>query len=531
MSTNPTLSDNELQALAYFAVGVSSEGNLDGRDISNQLSIAANTRDGKLYPVGNSGYSFGTLQVDLGQHPEMAPSLVSAYQAWAANAHPHENWVLNSDQETKTINDLARDGHTIQQDDGRPLDPTVKSHLDAFLKSNDGISFVHSHDVSQVDHLTRQPDGRDHGSAVVQLQSTSLYQHASVDDQARLATIMIKLENQSGDSYYPRVLKDINDGGLHNVEEVENRVAGLIPRRHDKPSYIESGMDQALNGTEAFLKLRDAAPGSPQHNAWQSVVADPLVNPAKANDNPTLGADYQAVKDQFLHANVQRHIQRDHAHPSLHQGMSGESVRNLQAQLGELDYLPNTGTPDGKFGPATRDAVKAFQRDSHLSDDGVAGRATEQAIQGDLKPLKQDAPGLLPSVSGMSGLPAAMQGVDDPRNPLNPDHALYNDIRERLPDASENRLLQFTAACHSNGINAQNLSAVHFDQKNGVVSFGATNDIFAKVASIDVKTPSPPAEQSIQQIQHFDQTQAQIAAMGQAQNQAQAQLGPMPGGH
>ena len=215
---------------------------------------------------------------------------------------------------------------------------------------------------------------------------------------------------------------------------------------------------------------------------------------------------------------------------NLSEGMHGDDVRKLQTQLGELGYLPDTGTPDGKFGPATRDAVKAFQRDHHLTDNGKAGRATETALEADLKPLKQDDPDLLPSVASMSGLPAATPGVDDPRNPLNRNHALYNNIKEYFPDASDNRALEFTASCYSHGINAKNLDAVHYDQKNGIVSFGAVNDLVAKVANVDVKMPSPQPEQSIQQIQQYDQTQAQIAAMCQAQSQAQAQQGPMPGG-
>ena len=214
----------------------------------------------------------------------------------------------------------------------------------------------------------------------------------------------------------------------------------------------------------------------------------------------------------------------------LSEGMHDDDVRKLQTQLGELDYLPRADAPDGKFGPVTRDAVRAFQHDHHLTDDGKVGQATETALQADLKSLKQDDPGLLPSVAGMYGLPAATPGMDDPRNPLNRNNALYNNIRAYFPDASENRALEFTAACYSNGINAKNLDAVHYDQKNGIVSFGAVNDLVAKVASVDVKIPSPQPEQSIQQIQQYDQTQAQIAAMYQAQSQAQAQQGPVLGG-
>lgn len=72
--TNPTpLTRNELKALAYFAVGVTSEGSIGGRDVSYRLSFAGQVgRDGLMDPIGNSGYSFGTLQVDIGQHPDVA---------------------------------------------------------------------------------------------------------------------------------------------------------------------------------------------------------------------------------------------------------------------------------------------------------------------------------------------------------------------------------------------------------------------------------------------------------------------------
>jgi hypothetical protein len=34
-----------------------------------------------MRPVANSGYSFGTMQVDLGQHPPVARDLLDHYQA------------------------------------------------------------------------------------------------------------------------------------------------------------------------------------------------------------------------------------------------------------------------------------------------------------------------------------------------------------------------------------------------------------------------------------------------------------------
>lgn len=65
----PTLTDNELRALAYYAVGVTSEG----KDMAYRLSFAGthiHEKDGSvlLKPIGNSGYSLGEMQADLGQH-------------------------------------------------------------------------------------------------------------------------------------------------------------------------------------------------------------------------------------------------------------------------------------------------------------------------------------------------------------------------------------------------------------------------------------------------------------------------------
>ena len=62
----------------------------------------------------------------------------------------------------------------------------------------------------------------------------------------------------------------------------------------------------------------------------------------------------------------------------LQKGDKGEAVRALQEKLIALGYL--SGTADGKFGYDTRDAVKAFQRNSNLDADGIAGPTTLAAL-------------------------------------------------------------------------------------------------------------------------------------------------------
>lgn len=59
---------------------------------------------------------------------------------------------------------------------------------------------------------------------------------------------------------------------------------------------------------------------------------------------------------------------------TLQYGSSGAAVQKLQQALTQLGY--SVGTVDGKFGLATYTAVVAFQRDSGLTADGLAGTQT-----------------------------------------------------------------------------------------------------------------------------------------------------------
>lgn len=64
---------------------------------------------------------------------------------------------------------------------------------------------------------------------------------------------------------------------------------------------------------------------------------------------------------------------------SLHSGMNGYEVRKLQEQLKKLGYLSEI---TGLYDDATIDAVKSFQKQNNLYEDGVAGPATQRMIFG-----------------------------------------------------------------------------------------------------------------------------------------------------
>lgn len=71
--------------------------------------------------------------------------------------------------------------------------------------------------------------------------------------------------------------------------------------------------------------------------------------------------------------------------PLLKKNETSDGVKTLQRALKDLGYsLPisfkKTGDADGIFGDETESQVKQFQRDNHISDDGIVGRDTLRAL-------------------------------------------------------------------------------------------------------------------------------------------------------
>jgi hypothetical protein len=629
----PNLSDNELQALAYYGIGVGTEGG----DTAYQLSFCGNSpQAGVLQPIGNSGYSIGEMQIDLGAKPALAVKLVDKFEEWASANHP--DWMLK-DKKEPFASDLARNGDHIRDPNydvdyakykhdhhgqplprgqlpntGRDIDQTFKAHLNAYLASDGGKSFVHQQDIDQVRDLIR--------GVAPRLSNADLYKNSSPEDQAKLFTVVGKLYNQAP-VYGNKLLNGIEQGELKNYDQISAEISSFVardPKHPDKPTYLESGRDAAVAGSALFNALQNATERNPMRDPWQAVIGNPLIDPTTLRQDasqPHLPEQYATIKGTFvqpeegrafvialekgvshnygdpssahsrgffaegkdfaqwdrdgngrafvggqwsdfsrgdmslarnvdhtldlhivrngetlnllhithpaIYANAVSHRATAHVHGEvLRQGMHGDGVQKLQAQLSELNYLNNTDTRDGKFGPVTKQAVKAFQHDHHLTEDGLAGAGTQQAFQASLQPLRQDRPAATSTVASTTN---HTPGMDDPRHPANPNHALFNELKERFPDASENRLLQFTAACHVEDINERNLQRVVFDQERGLVGFGS-GGLTRGTAIIDVKQPSPQPEQSIQQIQQYDQQQAINRVQFQAQqaqvNQQQA---------
>lgn len=107
----------------------------------------------------------------------------------------------------------------------------------------------------------------------------------------------------------------------------------------------------------------NAAPaGTPATAVVISVTASPTPAPPTAPPTPTPTPD-----------------------PTLRKGMESEAVAELQQRLMDLGYM-DSDEPTQFYGTATRAAVKLFQRQSGITEDGVAGVETLALIYADNAP-------------------------------------------------------------------------------------------------------------------------------------------------
>lgn len=289
------LTDAEIRATLYFAVGVTSES---GNNAYRLVLAGDNPRTPRLEPADNSGYSIGTIQTDLGQHYQphvrggdnVPRDLVDAYQAWARRTHP--DWVLDDTQRAQTIADLGRKGDEVQAQHGRPLDAVVKSHIDTFLAADAGITWVHDRDVAQIDKLMRE--------AIPSLTQSQLYRNAGSDEQVRLVAMVGKLHNQNERLAAP-VLRNLA-GNRYTSEAALSGAIDAVSSRH--PDYFETGRDAALRGAAVVNALRNSDTRSPLHAVWEHTRDNALTNPtqlAQQPRNPQLPHEYATIRNLFVH--------------------------------------------------------------------------------------------------------------------------------------------------------------------------------------------------------------------------------------
>ena len=218
---------------------------------------------------------------------------------------------------------------------------------------------------------------------------------------------------------------------------------------------------------------------------------------------------------------------------------NADGIRALQENLNTLgvpDMAGRSLAVHGTYDAPTQTAVARFQSTHDMPVTGLPDETTLRNVQAqafivDLqKAVTPSVPRSAPAFGATretepeepeKELEAVSQNQaharTDPRHPDSPNHELYNELQRSIPEASEDRLLQFTAACHTNQITADNLSAVHLNEETLTLTMLGKGPLTSP-AQVDLSTPPPQPEQAIGQIQQFDQQQSQMLESFREQN-------------
>lgn len=121
--------------------------------------------------------------------------------------------------------------------------------------------------------------------------------------------------------------------------------------------------------------------------AYYGVVKTKLTSRPWVEWGELVGVDYSGVEKVTPPAE-DKQVNK----PTIRKGNKGAVVKEMQQMLDRLGYSLGICGVDGDFGVATEKAVKEFQRDHKLEQDGICGPKTWSALQQAVDKLAPEAP-------------------------------------------------------------------------------------------------------------------------------------------
>jgi peptidoglycan hydrolase-like protein with peptidoglycan-binding domain len=508
----PGLNTHDLDSLAgatYFVVGRGTEGGPSSYHLSI-TGITAGTSDPQWGNadkiVADSGYSLGTIQVDLGKRGTWALGSTDGAAPKAGETTYVDGVIQQSsqyakDHDLKFAHDMAKLRTDLlthgNGEHGRTtltfIDKDTRNSIDAWASSQDGQKWIHKNiDYPQIKQATR--------SAVNMLDTYG----KNIPEDRRLETVAIlaKTENQipSQMTKFEKVLKD--GGNYDDVLATANQIKG-------KYAYYDGPKAAALaeQYKNAYKNPEMAAALDRAH----AKVGDTNFDPSTSAKDPDIKEALKAIGQ-----GERTHTPHSHS-SSLHQGSHGKEVTELQTGLTKLGYTDTHGHslhPDGDFGPGTKAALQKFQLAHHLMPDGVAGRNTLVALH---------KTGQSPTLA----------------DPIHPGHGVYQQAlgavhrldaeHGRVPDQrSENLAAALTVAAQAKGMSGVDHVVLSQEAQRAFAIQGDLNSPHKSYAHVDITQAvnTSVVQSSVQWQQNAQQAaQAQSAqAMQQTQNPPPAQV-------
>ena len=469
---------DSLTGATYFVVGRGTEGGPS----PYRLAIAGVTSGnwGELDKVAaNSGYSLGTIQVDLGQRGTWALGATDG-----AALKPGETTYVDGiiDQAAKYAkgHDLKFTSDTAQLrtdllthgdgEHGRTsltfIDTDTRNSINAWASSEDGQKWIHKNiDYPQIRQATQ--------SALDMLDKYG----KNIPEDRRLETVAIlaKTENQlpSQMAKFEKVLKN---GGDYNDVLAEANEIKSHHRFYDGPkaAALAEQYKNACKDPENAAALDRA----------HAKVGD-------ANFDPSKSASDSDIKEALKAIGQGGRTHTSGSHGSLHQGSHGEKVTALQTDLAKLGFTDAHGRalhPDGDFGPGTKAAVEKFQHAHHMTADGVAGPNTLNALRMAVHPPQPTLANATHPGNGMY-----LQA-------LNAVHRL--DAQQgRAPDQrSDNLAAALAVAAQRNGLSRVDHVVLSDDASRAYAVQGDIDSLFKRYTDVNVSQAiaTPLAQSSTQ---------------------------------
>ncbi len=246
----PPLSDEELQSIALLNVGYASEvRNFSSYKLGlawqkvTESNIGKDTTHevGDWRPIGNSGYSLGSLQSDFGQRAYLVDDLVSKYETWAGT---NPDRLVSEDADLAAT--LKMNGRTLDSNrtdyTERPISTADTTKFNTFLKSDEGRQTVWEMDQKQINEkLLPFAD---------KIMATSMFDALTDEtEKIEVLSVSMKLFNQA-EGKANSLLKKIEDGKLTSFSDIETELTST-----NNASYIRSGFNHTKEGADLFNKV------------------------------------------------------------------------------------------------------------------------------------------------------------------------------------------------------------------------------------------------------------------------------------
>ena len=484
----PDLNTHELESLTgatYFVVGRGTEGGQSSYHLSI-AGVTSGTSDpnwGKADKIkANSGYSLGTIQVDLGQRGTWALGATDG-AALKQGETTYVDGIIEQASKYAKDHDLefTQDHSQLRASllthgngkQGRSslvfIDKDTRDSINAWASSEDGEKWVHKNiDYPQIRHATQ--------TAISMLDKYG----KNIPEDHRLETVAIlaKTVNQMP-SQMPEFKTVLKNGGNYDDVLAKANEIGSAYDYYDGPkaAALAERYKNAYKDPEKATALDHA------HNK----VGD-------ANFDPSKSATDSDIKEALKAIGQDGRAHTPGNHSSLHQGSHGEKVTALQTDLAKLGFTDAHGHalhPDGDFGPGTKAAVEKFQRAHHMTPDGVAGPKTLDALQ---KAVDSPQPNLADASHPGNGM--YQQALDAV-------HRL--DAQQgRAPDQrSDNLAAALAVAAHGNGMSRVDHVVLSDDASRAYAVQGDINSLFKRYTDVNVaQSIGTPVAQSSVHWQH-----------------------------